>query len=491
MPSRRQLIGTLVAAASIGLLGLVGVVPPAAASPAAEQAGTLFGRGLAVLAAHRSGSARTDAHAAASSVESTADPLGDVVGIDGSQTVEPRADVSEMMVGYGPDLGVSVTVPAGEDPSSSPRWRGNLSGIVAAIDVNGDDVPDFASALFADESGATHVVVITAPPVPSADAGLGLSACGGSGWFDPPTRKYSLFIPSTCLGNAYEARVATVLLFNRATSIGDELDLVFDLAPDVAYTAAVHRAGARDGTGYRFVAGDGGVFSFGARMFFGSAGALPLNRPVVGMASMQKDEGYWLVASDGGIFAYGQAMFYGSTGALPLVAPIVGMATTPTDGGYWLVASDGGIFAFGDARFYGSTGSWPPDRAPVVGMAATPTGDGYWLLRSDGTVHPFGTAFRAPGYGRADSVGIQSTPSGRGFWVVDAAGGVTAMGDAPDLGGLTGGLAAPIVGMTAAPTGRGYWLLGRDGGVFSFGDAVFHGSTGDRRLNQPVVGLQT
>ena len=37
--------------------------------------------------------------------------------------------------------------------------------------------------------------------------------------------------------------------------------------------------------------------------------------------------GYWLVASDGGIFSYGDAVFYGSTGAMALNKPIVGMAS--------------------------------------------------------------------------------------------------------------------------------------------------------------------
>ena len=46
-------------------------------------------------------------------------------------------------------------------------------------------------------------------------------------------------------------------------------------------------------------------------------------------------------------------------------------------------------------------------------------------------------------------------------------------------------LNAPVLGMTPTHTGRGYWLYARDGGIFSFGDAVFHGSTGDIRLNQP------
>src|SRR2546422_5820089 len=40
----------------------------------------------------------------------------------------------------------------------------------------------------------------------------------------------------------------------------------------------------------------------------------------------------------------------------------------------------------------------------------------------------------------------------------------------------------------AAPTG-GYWLVGADGGGFNYGDARFLGSTGNIKLNQPVVGM--
>ncbi len=36
-------------------------------------------------------------------------------------------------------------------------------------------------------------------------------------------------------------------------------------------------------------------------------------------------KGYWLVASDGGVFSYGDASFYGSAGSVQLNKPIVGM----------------------------------------------------------------------------------------------------------------------------------------------------------------------
>jgi len=143
--------------------------------------------------------------------------------------------------------------------------------------------------------------------------------------------------------------------------------------------------------GYWMVASDGGLFSFGTAHFFGSMGGIPLNQPIVGMASTPDGQGYWEVASDGGLFSFGNAHFYGSTGSMTLNEPIVGMASTPDGGGYWLVAKDGGIFSFGNAAFYGSTGSMTLNE-PIVGMAATPDGGGYWLVASDGGIFSFGDA---------------------------------------------------------------------------------------------------
>jgi hypothetical protein len=86
------------------------------------------------------------------------------------------------------------------------------------------------------------------------------------------------------------------------------------------------------------------------------------------MTHTSSSGGYWLVAADGGIFSFGDAHFYGSTGAIQLNRPIVGMAATPDGGGYRLVAADGGIFGFGDAGFFGSMGGSPINK-PIVGMA--------------------------------------------------------------------------------------------------------------------------
>ena len=63
------------------------------------------------------------------------------------------------------------------------------------------------------------------------------------------------------------------------------------------------------------------------------------------------------MAADGGVFSYGDARYYGSTGAMHLNRPIVAMSSTPDGFGYWLWGSDGGVFNFGDAKFLGSLGS--------------------------------------------------------------------------------------------------------------------------------------
>ena len=46
----------------------------------------------------------------------------------------------------------------------------------------------------------------------------------------------------------------------------------------------------------------------------------------------------------------------------------------------------------------------------------------------------------------------------------------------------------PIVALVPTATGGGYWLVGVDGGVFAF-SAPFKGSTGNLRLNRPIVGM--
>jgi hypothetical protein len=175
------------------------------------------------------------------------------------------------------------------------------------------------------------------------------------------------------------------------------------------------------------VASDGGIFSFGDARFFGSTGAMRLNRPIVGMTSSPSGRGYWLVASDGGIFSFGDARFFGSTGGLRLNRPIVGMTVTSSGRGYWFVATDGGIFSFGDAKYHGSM-SGHALAQPVVSMDATPSGNGYWLAAADGGVFGFGDATLAgprtavPLPSAQHVIDIAVAPVGHGYWVASARG---------------------------------------------------------------------
>ncbi|MBW3615001.1 MAG: S8 family serine peptidase, partial [Actinobacteria bacterium] len=77
-----------------------------------------------------------------------------------------------------------------------------------------------------------------------------------------------------------------------------------------------------------------------------------------------------------------------------------------------------------------------------------------------------------------------------GYWMVGSDGGIFSLGEAGFFGS-TGDLRlnSPIVNMARTPSGQGYWLVAADGGIFSFGDARFFGSTGAIRLNKPIVGM--
>ena len=282
-------------------------------------------------------------------------------------------------------------------------------------------------------------------------------------------------------------------------SVGDGLLLAPSTDQVYAFTGSAGLPGppspapvAPGNSSYWLVASDGGIFTFGNAGFFGSAGSLPLNKPVVGMAPTASKNGYWLVASDGGIFTYGNASFLGSKAASRstthrrhggdtrrrrLLARrlrrrhlrLRGRAVLRLPGRQAAEQADrrhgrdpgrARLLAGRLGRrhlhlrrrqFHGSMGGKPLNK-PIVGMAASPDGLGYWLVASDGGIFNFGDA---------------------GFY--GSAGGTP--------------LNKPAVGIAASPDGRGYWIAATDGGIFNYGDANFYGSEGGTVLNKPVVGV--
>ncbi|MES2971814.1 MAG: VCBS repeat-containing protein [Patescibacteria group bacterium] len=82
--------------------------------------------------------------------------------------------------------------------------------------------------------------------------------------------------------------------------------------------------------------------------------------------------------------------------------------------------------------------------------------------------------------------------AGKGYWMVASDGGIFPFGEARGYGS-TGNirLNQPMVGMASTPNGGGYWLVAADGGIFPFGNAKGGlGSTGNVRLFKPIVGME-
>lgn len=239
-----------------------------------------------------------------------------------------------------------------------------------------------------------------------------------------------------------------------------------------------------DGKGYWILGSDGGVFTYGYALFWGSLGNGGLNAPAAGIESTPTGLGYWVVAEDGQVYTFGDAQHFGDARNKTLVQPIRRIRRTPSGNGYWLMAEDGGVFAFGDARFFGAR---PPILSGdyVVDMRVTPSGAGYWLLSSGGGIFTFGDA---QFYGAATddltnlAVGFVATPDGGGYTIVDDLGNRFPYGNATvarqngDFAAIQNSLNDPVFGITPMPSGLGFLMVGGDGGIFSFGDAPFFGS---------------
>jgi Peptidase A4 family len=279
----------------------------------------------------------------------------------------------------------------------------------------------------------------------------------------------------------------------------------------IASTGAISGAAAVGGTftisyvplphGYWLVGSDGGIFTFGTALFYGSTGSLHLQRPVVGIVPTADRGGYWLDASDGGVFSYGDTQFYGSIPGLglhpagsgqpnSLNAPIVGMVPSHDDNGYFMVASDGGVFAFGDAHFAGSCPGIGGCAGSAVAVMPDASGNGYWLVTSTGSIYTFGDApyFGAPNAGTVTSA--VATPDGLGYWVLLNSGQVFAYGDAAKLGAPPAGSFNSLDAATAifaTGDGAGYWVSSALGAVYNFGDAPNDGGMTGTQLNGPII----
>jgi hypothetical protein len=136
-----------------------------------------------------------------------------------------------------------------------------------------------------------------------------------------------------------------------------------------------------------------------------------------------------------------------------------------------------------------SGGGWTNTVAPLPSNAATGASAESTLdvvsCPSRGSCEAAGNYVDPNAFGLLESF----TPP-EGYWTNASDGGVFTYGSAT-FHGSAGNLRLnqPVVGMAATPGNGGYWEVASDGGIFSYGDALFHGSTGALRLNKPVVGM--
>jgi hypothetical protein len=133
-----------------------------------------------------------------------------------------------------------------------------------------------------------------------------------------------------------------------------------------------------------------------------------------------------------------------------------------------------------------SSGSWSVAAAP---LPANSSGQSYG--RTVACASPvacvLGGQYHDPGN---EQVFLDTWTGLQGYWLSASDGGIFTYGNG-QFYGSTGNikLNQPVVGMAPTPDGQGYWFVASDGGVFNYGDAGFWGSAGSLKLNKPVVGM--
>jgi hypothetical protein len=161
------------------------------------------------------------------------------------------------------------------------------------------------------------------------------------------------------------------------------------------------------------------------------------------------------------------------------------VTTTTLPSGTVHVAYSAAVAAVGGTAPYTwslASGSLPPGLSisPSGTITGVPTMAGTFTFTIKATDSVAATA--------TQTLTITVAGGSQGYWLGAADGGVFNFGVA-GFSGSTGNLRlnAPVVGMASTAVG-GYWLVASDGGVFSFG-APFLGSMGGQPLSASVVGI--
>jgi hypothetical protein len=167
-------------------------------------------------------------------------------------------------------------------------------------------------------------------------------------------------------------------------------------------------------------------------------------------------------------------------GAAPLVLPAVPASLGAINPGDFAIVTNGCASA-----------TLNPGQSCNISLVFVPTALG---ARSALLLVEESSASPNPAQVTLSGVGVPPTPPppgppSQGYRLAAADGGVFAFGNAPFFGS-TGDfkLNKPVVGIASDMETDGYWEVASDGGIFSF-HAPFFGSTGNIHLNQPIVGM--
>ncbi len=189
---------------------------------------------------------------------------------------------------------------------------GAVAGFTASqLAATGSPVPTYALAGSKTGLDGVNALALATPPAAPTNVTASVSASSVSvTWTAPPTIPWATdYVVTPIVNGQTESPVDTnssASSFSLSTPEGGTFAFTvtasnaYGLGPASTVSNTVSLAVS---TGYRVVASDGGVFSFGNAHFYGSTGAIHLNKPIVGMAATPDGVGYWLVASDGGIFS--------------------------------------------------------------------------------------------------------------------------------------------------------------------------------------------
>jgi hypothetical protein len=126
---------------------------------------------------------------AGASTMTVADPVH-----DNGAAFDSHGDVVQVSVTNDtPDVTLSLSTAAFDDPSTSFSWLGGSTGIVFNIDTDNDHQAEFFASFGNNGLGPYAVVVSVA---------TGSLACSGDPSWNAAASSYSIVIPSSCLGSA-------------------------------------------------------------------------------------------------------------------------------------------------------------------------------------------------------------------------------------------------------------------------------------------------